>query len=189
VGENHPVQTSRSPRLSPYELPQKGQPSFTQCRHKRPVPKTGVRPIIVLPEGGPRLSHWPVLASKAGEWMEDAKRIAVAGYRQVLEDGPANAIRKARRNTVTMGRYGRIRRCTPDMMNEKGELGLERARMTTEQANALRAAGIAGGPVTVSGRGRTDAWGQCSNASPIPFNVTTTQEIPRIGHHCRELRT
>jgi hypothetical protein len=50
---------------------------------KWPIDK---RPIM-LPEGDPRLSQWPTLAAKSAEWMEDAKRIAVGSYRQVLEDG------------------------------------------------------------------------------------------------------
>jgi hypothetical protein len=41
----------------------------------------------MLVEGDPRLSRWSILAVNAVEWMEDAKRIAVAGYRRVLEDG------------------------------------------------------------------------------------------------------
>jgi hypothetical protein len=45
----------------------------------------GSRPIM-LPEGYPRLSPWPIIALEAAECMEDAKRITVAGYRQVFED-------------------------------------------------------------------------------------------------------
>jgi hypothetical protein len=41
----------------------------------------------MLPEDGPRLEQWSICAAEATEWMEDAKRIAVAGHRQVLEDG------------------------------------------------------------------------------------------------------
>jgi hypothetical protein len=55
-----------------------GQRSLTWPADKRP---------IMVPEGDPRLSRWSVLAANAVEWMEDAKRIAVAGYRQVREDG------------------------------------------------------------------------------------------------------
>jgi hypothetical protein len=43
---------------------------------------------ITLPEGEGRLSQWPELARNLGEWIEDAKRIAVSGYKHVLEDGP-----------------------------------------------------------------------------------------------------
>jgi hypothetical protein len=45
------------------------------------------RPIM-LPEGDPRLFYCSISIARASEWMEDAKRIAVAGYKQVLEDGP-----------------------------------------------------------------------------------------------------
>jgi hypothetical protein len=43
----------------------------------------------MIPESDPRLSQWPDLAVKTAEWMQDASRIAVGSYRQVLEDGPA----------------------------------------------------------------------------------------------------
>jgi hypothetical protein len=42
----------------------------------------------MLPEGDPRLSQWPTLAANSAEWMQDAKRISIGNYRQVLEDGP-----------------------------------------------------------------------------------------------------
>jgi hypothetical protein len=42
----------------------------------------------MLPEGDSALAQWPELARNSREWMEDAKRIEVAGYKQVLEDGP-----------------------------------------------------------------------------------------------------
>jgi hypothetical protein len=45
-------------------------------------------PPVMLQEDSPERSRWPALAQHAQKWMEDAKRIAVAGYRQVLEDGP-----------------------------------------------------------------------------------------------------
>jgi hypothetical protein len=47
----------------------------------------GCRPIM-LPEGDSRFAQWPELARNSREWMENAKRIAVAGCKQVLEDGP-----------------------------------------------------------------------------------------------------
>jgi hypothetical protein len=45
------------------------------------------RPIF-MPEDSSDIARWPALAQHAAEWMKDAKRIAVAGYGQVLEDGP-----------------------------------------------------------------------------------------------------
>jgi hypothetical protein len=44
--------------------------------------------VILLPSGDPRLSEWPDLETNAATWMQDAKRIAIGNYRQVLEDGP-----------------------------------------------------------------------------------------------------
>jgi hypothetical protein len=45
------------------------------------------RPIFVS-DDRPDLAKWPAIAQHATSGMEDAKRIAVAGYGQVLEDGP-----------------------------------------------------------------------------------------------------
>jgi hypothetical protein len=45
------------------------------------------RRLVLLSEDSPDLAKWPVLQANSVEWMEDAKRIAVAGYRQVLKDG------------------------------------------------------------------------------------------------------
>jgi hypothetical protein len=42
----------------------------------------------MLPKDSEALAQWPDLAFSVGSWMEDAKQIAVAGYRQMLEDGP-----------------------------------------------------------------------------------------------------
>jgi hypothetical protein len=41
---------------------------------------------MMLPEEDPRFSQWPELAHNSAEWMEDAKRISVAGYKQVHEN-------------------------------------------------------------------------------------------------------
>jgi hypothetical protein len=40
---------------------------------------------ILLPEDSQHVSNWPALSQHVNKWMEDAKRIAGAGYRQVLE--------------------------------------------------------------------------------------------------------
>jgi hypothetical protein len=61
---------------------------------------------IMLPDGYSRLSQWPTLAARIGEWMEDAKRIAVAGYHQVLEDGPDKC------DSESDGEYSDARKCT-----------------------------------------------------------------------------
>jgi hypothetical protein len=42
----------------------------------------------MLPEDSEELGRWPGLKENASEWMADARRMGVTGYRQVLEDGP-----------------------------------------------------------------------------------------------------
>jgi hypothetical protein len=42
----------------------------------------------MLLDGDEHSAQWPYLAINADQWMTDAKPIAVAGCRQVLEDGP-----------------------------------------------------------------------------------------------------
>jgi hypothetical protein len=38
------------------------------------------RPLF-MPETSEDVRHWPVLAEKVSIWMEEAKQIAVAGYK------------------------------------------------------------------------------------------------------------
>jgi hypothetical protein len=96
----------------------------------------GSRPIM-LPEGDLRLSHSPILAVKAGEWMEDTKWIAVAGYRPVLEDGRDMCNSESDAEYSHHGeKWSDSEMDTPDMMDEKGKPVLGRARMTMEQVNA-----------------------------------------------------
>jgi hypothetical protein len=86
----------------------------------------------------------------AAEWMEDAERIAVAGYRQVLEEGPDKCdSESAAEDSDHWQKCRDEEMCTPDIMDEKGKPVLSRARLATEQEKALRAAGMAGGLVTV----------------------------------------
>jgi hypothetical protein len=44
-------------------------------------------PPVFLQEDSEELSRWPELTAFASKWMEDVRQIAVAGYKQVLEDG------------------------------------------------------------------------------------------------------
>jgi hypothetical protein len=104
----------------------------------------GSRPITV-PEGDPRLSQWPILAAKAGEWMVDAKRIAVAGYRQVLEDGQDVC------DSESDAEYSDHGEVHEGMYTDEATLGS--ARLTTQQSNAPRAKGRASGQVTALGKG------------------------------------
>jgi hypothetical protein len=45
------------------------------------------RPIF-LREDSEVIGNWPVFAEKVREWMEEARLIAVGGYKRVLENGP-----------------------------------------------------------------------------------------------------
>jgi hypothetical protein len=87
------------------------------------------RPVM-LPEGDPRLSQWSISAAQAAKWMEDAKRIAVAGYRQVLEDGPDVS------NDEPDAEYGDHGEELEGMYTKSATLAS--ARISTMQANALR---------------------------------------------------
>jgi hypothetical protein len=86
--------------------------------------------------------------------MGDAKRIAVTGYRRGLEDG--RDVRDSESDAAYSDhgeKWSDSERYRPGMMNEKGKPEVSRARLATEQANSLRAAGRAGGLVTASGKG------------------------------------
>jgi hypothetical protein len=83
--------------------------------------------------------------------MEDAKRIAVAGHKQVFEDGPEFYSSESESEYSDHGKkWADETMYAPDMMDAKGKPDLAKARLTTEQANALRGAAMAGGHATVS---------------------------------------
>jgi hypothetical protein len=76
--------------------------------------------------------------------VADARRIAVAGCKQVLEDGPdfcssENEAEYSDHGEELTGMY------TSELVGAEGKPNLARARLTKEQANALRAKGRAGG--------------------------------------------
>jgi hypothetical protein len=84
--------------------------------------------------------------------MEDAKRIAVAGYHQVLEDDPDVWNSESDAEYSDHGeQWSNADMYTPEMLGPDGKPKMNRARSTTEQANALRARGRARGLGTVSG--------------------------------------
>jgi hypothetical protein len=86
--------------------------------------------------------------------MEDAKRIAVAGYRQVLEDGPEFCSSEIEAEYRDHGeQWTDAEMYTPGMLGKDGKPIHGRARLRTEQANALLAAGRAGVRATVLGAG------------------------------------
>jgi hypothetical protein len=95
--------------------------------------------LALIHNCSPDLAKWPVLLANSAEWMEDAKRIAVAGYRQVLEDGKdvcnsESHLEYSDHGEELSGMYA------SDMIGPGGKPNLAGARLTTEQANALRAA-------------------------------------------------
>jgi hypothetical protein len=72
--------------------------------------------------------------------MQDAKRIAIGNYRQVLEDGPDKCDSESDNDCRDNGeKIPDTEAYTLDMFDEKGKPVLSRARLSTEQANALRA--------------------------------------------------
>jgi hypothetical protein len=76
--------------------------------------------------------------------MEDGKRIAVAGYRRVLEDDPEMCTSQSSAEYSDHGEeYSDSEMYTPDMLDGEGQRMLARATLTTEQANALHARGMA----------------------------------------------
>jgi hypothetical protein len=86
--------------------------------------------------------------------MEDAERIAVAGYSKVLGDGPESCSSESSAEHSDRGEeYSASEMYTPDMLDAKGKPVLARATLTTEQALALHARGRAGGQVTDVGKG------------------------------------
>jgi hypothetical protein len=110
----------------------------------------------MLPEGDGRLAQSRYLADNAESWMSDAKRIAVVGHRSVLEDGPDVCNSESEAKYSDHGeQWTDAEIYTPDMLGPDGKPRLSLARLTTEQAKALRASrratndGRAGGQGTV----------------------------------------
>jgi hypothetical protein len=86
--------------------------------------------------------------------MEEAKTIAMAGYRRVLEDGQeVRSSESAAWDSEHGEEYSDLDMYTLDMLDENGKPVLGRATMTTEQANRLRKQGKEGGQDTVSVEG------------------------------------
>jgi hypothetical protein len=72
-------------------------------------------------------------------------RIAVAGYRQVLEDRPEFCPESQAEYSDHGEKWADEIMYTRDMLDARGKPEVSKAGLTTEQANALRAAGRAGG--------------------------------------------
>jgi hypothetical protein len=76
--------------------------------------------------------------------MDDSKRIAVAGYRQVLGDGRDKCDSESDAEYSDHGEmWPDETMCTPDMTGANGKSDFSRTMLTAEQANALRAQGRA----------------------------------------------
>jgi hypothetical protein len=89
-------------------------------------------------------------------WMEEAKLIAVGSFMLVLEDGPDVCNSESSAEYSDHGEEWAISDMyTPDMLNEKGQPILDRARMTEDQVRRIRER-RAGGSGTVSGAGRQE---------------------------------
>jgi hypothetical protein len=106
----------------------------------------------MLPEVSEELDRWPYLACNCSAWMEYAKRVAVAGYRQVLEDGPGVCDSESEAEYSDHGEE-LTEMYTLEMPGPDGKPMMSLARLTTERANALRPKGRADGPATVAGKG------------------------------------
>jgi hypothetical protein len=99
------------------------------------------RPAM-LPQDSKEPGKWPELDTYAHDWMEDAKRIAVAGYRQVLEDGPDVCKSEDDAEYSDHGeQWTYAEMYTPEMLGPNGKPKTNQVRLTTEHASALRAAG------------------------------------------------
>jgi hypothetical protein len=97
-----------------------------------------VCPILIRTDN-PHLSSWPALLEHCNEWMEDAKRVAVAGYRQVLEDGPETCNSESDAEYSDHGeKWTYEEMYTPETLGPDGKPRPELAHLSTAQANALR---------------------------------------------------
>jgi hypothetical protein len=113
--------------------------------HERIMKECGMwgdpcKPIFV-PEDDSDIARWPALEQHAAEWMEDAKRIAVAGYRQVLEDGPDVCDSESGSDDSDYGEmWSYADMYTPDMLSPDGKPKTGgRQQLSAAQANAMRA--------------------------------------------------
>jgi hypothetical protein len=93
------------------------------------------------PEDSEDLGRWPAISQHSREWMEDAKMISVAGYHQVLEDGPDKCGSESDAECSDRGeKWADSEMCTPEMFGPDGNNRSGPQVLSTAQANALRAA-------------------------------------------------
>jgi hypothetical protein len=68
---------------------------------------------IFLSEDSVEIGNWPVLAENLSIWMEQAKQVAVASHRQVLENGPETCnSERVTRIIAIMEKSGQTATCT-----------------------------------------------------------------------------
>jgi hypothetical protein len=128
------------------------------------------RPIMLL-EDSEQLGRWPDLAHHSSEWMEDAKRIAIAGYRQVLEDGPERRDSESDAEYSDHGeQWSDADMYTPEMSGPDGKpKNGGSQRLFTARANARRAA--------ARSKAAQDAKAQAQSEQSHPPRVPTTTTL------------
>jgi hypothetical protein len=110
--------------------------------------------MILLPEDPEDVARFEELTGNVESWMRDAKTVAVANYRQALEDGPDVCDSESESENSDHGeQWSNAGMYTQEMLGPDGQPLEGRSRLTTEQANALRAKGKSGGPDTVRAPG------------------------------------
>jgi hypothetical protein len=100
---------------------------------------------IFLPEDSSDLGNWPVPVETVSIWMEEARQIAVSGYRQVLEAGSDVCDSESDSENSDHGEnWSYADRCTLDMFgpDRKPKTGgpqqLSAAKVLASRAAALR---------------------------------------------------
>jgi hypothetical protein len=110
-----------------------------------------------IPESRSRLRVWEDTRRHLEEWVADARTIAVARYRCVLEDGADFCSSESEADNRERGDENHVSDMyTLGMSDEEGKPVFYRTRTTEDQANRLQNRGRAGGSDTASGAGRSE---------------------------------
>jgi hypothetical protein len=140
------------------------------------------RPIFVR-EGSEAIGNWPVLAEKVSIWMEDAKLIAVGGYKQVLEDGQD---RGSSDSDSEHGDHGdemsNESMYTPEMLGPDGTpKNGGPQRLSSTQALALRAAARSAPSSSGPSRTRTPSTSTTEGEDSVDEWYREHPEVPKCG--------
>jgi hypothetical protein len=140
------------------------------------------RPILI-PEGRAEISKWPALAQHCDNWMEDATRIAVSGYKQVLEDGPEVCDSESDSDNSDHGEmWSYADMCTPDMLGPDGKpKNGGPQQLSAAQVLALRAA-------AQRTSGSTEPTTQASSRPVAPGNPDGEPLVPPKDQKKRKAR-